>query len=206
MKGGYKILGLGLPDDESRHARKGDQRVVHGARGLGNGQERDTGDQVREQQRDPRHTRFVHATHESRRLAVPSHEEDRSRGHVHGRIPGADDGNDDDGIDQACPSTQPSVTQRNREWTLRRFGFLGQQPAVVVRDQDTDEKHRADVKNQDTPEDLANGPWYSFGWIVCLTGCDANHFGAGVQSTSYNECVGHAVDGVGESASCKILK
>ena len=74
-----------------------------------------------------------------------------------------------------------------------------------MRNKDADEKHGADVEDQNTPEDLADRTWNSFGRVVRFTRGDADHFSAGVESTCNYESVGDTINGIGERSSCFIF-
>lgn len=73
---------------------------------------------------------------------------------------------------------------------------------VVERDQNADEKHHADVENQEPPEDLTDSTRHGSSRIGCLAGGDTHHFCASVERSGDDEGPGNAIDGIGEGTGC----
>jgi len=196
---------LRLPNDESSDSRKRDQRLINRPRRIRNRQECNTRDPIREEQCHPRHPSPIHLSQKPRRLPIPRHIQHRPRRHIQRRIPRTQHRNDNHRVNYRRPRIDPRRRKRNRKWRLRGFGSRRQQIRIVPGDQDAEEEHHADVEDQDAPEYLADGAGDGDAWVGRFAGCDADHFGAGVEGSCYYEGFGDAGGGGGEGAGCEVL-
>jgi hypothetical protein len=160
--------------EKGRTARQRDQSRVDPSRAGRLREEDDAGEQIRADQRNPRHAGLVRAADKPRRFTVPRHEEQRPRRHVQRPVPGRDHADHDQGIDQVRRRQDPGVRQRDGQWRVGCLRGGAQQARVVVRDQDPDEEHRADVEDQDSPEYLPDGGWDGLSGVGRFAGGDSN--------------------------------
>ncbi len=198
----YGMANFDLPHNEGGDTRESNQRIVDCASSIRDGQESNARDQVGKQQCDPWHPSLVHPAQNSRRLPVPRHEKYGPRRDIQRWVTRTEDSNHDDRVDQWRSSVDSRIWKRDREWRLCGFGSLRQKAFVVPWDQYADEEHHSNVEDQDTPEDLTDGAWYGSPWISCFTGCDSNHFCAGIKCTCDDKGIGDAINWISESAGC----
>lgn len=105
-----------------------------------------------------------------------------SGGNVQVAVRGGEDEDEDAAVDQSRKSRDAAFDNGHHERRRRRTGFYfgggEDQVRVVVRHQGSDQEHREDIKDENTPECQFDGSRDDFAWVLRLADGDAHQFGA----------------------------
>ena len=167
------------PGDKARHPGGVQQPQVHrlvAKHGSQEAQRRDHGGRV---QRVTRHAATRQLRENARRFTVAGQGVQHTRGGVHPGVPRRQHGSQDNGVHDRRRRQQTGMLEHQGE---RADGdilhIVAQQTRIGIRNDQADNQDREDVKQQDTPEDLAHRARNVLLRIFRFTGSDADKLGA----------------------------
>ena len=159
------------PDHEARHARELHEPLVGRTitnQGTQEGQETEG---CREQQCIDWHTAFVDLGKAFWRFAGFGHCVEHTRGSIQARVAAGKDGREDNEVHERGSSRETGAVKRQRERAYRyALDIRLQEIRIGVRQQEADDDHGADVKEQDTPENVMDRLWHCLMRILAFAG------------------------------------
>ena len=187
------------PGDKARHPGGVQQPQVHrlvAKHGSQEAQRRDHGGRV---QRVTRHAATRQLRENARRFTVAGQGVQHTRGGVHPGVPRRQHGSQDNGVHDCRRRQQTSMLEHQGE---RADGdilhIVAQQTRIGIRNDQADNQDREDVKQQDTPEDLAHRARNVLLRIFRFTGSDADKLGALEREADNHRHANHRRETAGE--------
>lgn len=120
-------------------------------------------------------TKLVNTAKEGRSIVITSKAHKRTGGGVHGRVTGRQDTGEDDGINDMGACFDTSQLEDQGKWGGARSTVRVLQIRIVVGDAHSDQQNSTNVKDDDTPEGVANSARYSLCRVLCFTSSDTNY-------------------------------
>lgn len=184
------------PHKERRHTAQVDDVSVRPARARADIHHGERTAQVREEDSRDRHAAFVRPPQNLGRLPVLAHKEQRPGPNVDGGVAGTDAGDKDERVDQMDAAFPAGVLDRDGHGALQGLRLGRDELGGVGRAGEAEKEGRAEVDEENAPEDLPDGQRDGHARVFGLGGGDGDRLDAGVEGGAEDEDGGDAAEAV----------
>lgn len=125
-------------------------------------------------------TGSINVAEESRCVPGLSERAESTRSTVDTRVTDGNDGDENDKVHETVITLEPGVLGCDDEGRGGDVdeGVATEETLIGGVDEETDEQETDNVEEGDTPEDLLDGSWEGFGWVLRFGSCETDEFGS----------------------------